>query len=46
MNARELQTAIKEDLEALFSDTVLKAPPTPTDNRPAYQLDGQEHGTY
>ena len=42
MNARELQTAIKEDLEALFSDTVLKAPPTPTDNRPAYQLDGQE----
>ena len=27
MNARELQTAIKEDLEALFSDTVLKDPP-------------------
>lgn len=42
MNARELQTTIKEDLEALFSDTVLKAPPTPTGNRPAYQLDGPE----
>ena len=34
MNARELQTTIKEDLEALFSSTVLKAPPEPTDNRP------------
>lgn len=42
MNARELQTAIKEDLKALFSDTVLKAPPEPTGNRPAYQLDGPE----
>lgn len=42
MNARELQTAIKEDLEALFSDTVLKAPPEPTGNRPAYQLDCPE----
>lgn len=42
MNARELQTAIKEDLKALFSDTVLKAPPEPTGNRPTYQLDGPE----
>lgn len=42
MNARELQTAIKEDLEALFSSTTLKAPPPPTGNRPAYQLDGPE----
>ena len=42
MNARELQTAIKEDMESLFSSTVLKAPPEPTDNRPAYQLDGPE----
>ena len=42
MNARELQTTIKKDLEALFSGTDLKAPPPPTDNRPAYQLDGPE----
>ena len=42
MNARELQTAIKKDLEVLFQNMVLKAPPEPTANRPAYQLDGPE----
>lgn len=38
MNARELQTAIKEDLEALFEKTRLKAPPEAVSNRPAYQM--------
>lgn len=42
MNARALQAAIKEDLEALFSETRLNAPPEIPVNRPAYQLDNPE----
>lgn len=42
MNARALQTEVKEDLEALFAGTFLKAPPKVPTDRPAYQLDGPE----
>lgn len=42
MTARELQPAIKKDLEALFEKTTFKAPPDLPHNRPAYQFDGPE----
>lgn len=42
MNARALQSAVREDLEALFSKTRLKAPPEFDVDRPAYQWDGPE----
>lgn len=42
MNARALQIAVKENLEALFAGTILKAPPEVPADRPAYQLDGPE----
>ena len=42
MNARELQTAIREDLETLFSGIPYKVPPEADGNCPAYQT-GMDH---
>ena len=42
MNARALQTAIKEDLESLFSGVPYKTPPQSAGNRPAFYPDSPE----
>jgi len=42
MNARALQAAVRADLERLFRDTRLSAPPELHADRPAHQPDGPE----
>lgn len=42
MNARALQTAIREDLGNLFSGVPYKTPPRSAGNRPAFHSDGPE----